>query len=614
MSKKEIHHESFTLKGGTSMKKTSFIVVLTMVALLVMASMAMAAPGDYDPHQTSADYVYDSTDTYTDGAGNVYSPGYFFLDPRAGNLGDPRTTVGGFQIFNANYTGETNVPYFKSNVSDPTTFNTYQRNVAGQLVHTDFQLNTNSCASCHMTHTAQSRKLLFRNGVYTTCTACHDGTLGFLNVFAAPTAENPFGGSKTAGTFGADMGRNASVHLANGAMKLAAAPGGNRANVAHASDNDGLGSTAEDRAKSTWASDFTCASCHGPHGSYSVRLLHSNPNNIAIRMRETGTMANSGGLWQANYALTGADHATYVKKFSATGWNVNNPWFYGYPGGATNGSGALAGRWSRFATRIYAPTLYDPNTVGGPLAAIDGTKIFNTKISVNYGKAYAYFKDQAQVDAFLNYILAAFPTANGGVRYATLDAFLAAHPLKVDIGGVVKVTAGYNYDDTSENRYKSDFINTTTYSGNVIQATGNQAHNAPYNLFCASCHVDYLSVSASSQGDGVGVYSKAHRHTINRGATGGGTMQVKGNNNTLLCVSCHFGHGADSSFMSLANAQLVDANPEYAGTNDVNTSSALKRYVNMSVCWSCHANSSAATIKNSQWYWDSYDTMGQGSW
>jgi predicted CXXCH cytochrome family protein len=607
MSNKEImHHESYT-KGGFIMKKTGLTAVLAAVLLLLLAGAAMAAPGNYGFDVTTGDkYSGALTDSYTDGAGNVYSPGYQFLNPRAGNLANLHNLV------NANRTGETDVPYFKSSETDPSTFNTYQRNVAGQLVHTDFQLNTNSCASCHMTHTAQSRKLLFRNGVYTTCTACHDGTLGFLNVFAAPTAENPYGGSKTAGTFGADVSRNASVHIANGAVKLAAAPGGNR-NVKTVSGTLQGATDADNGAAASWDGEFTCASCHGPHGSYSIRLLHSNPNNISLRKRESGATAATGGLWQAGYIMNAADAEGMVKKFTAQGWNSSNPWYYGYPGGATTGSGALAGRWSRFATRIYAPSLYDPNSVGGPMAAVDGTKLFNTKMSVNYGKGYAYFKDSDQVNAFLDYILAAFPAANGGTRYASLDAFLAAHPLRVDIAGVVKVTAQYNYEDNSENRYKSDFINTTSYSGSVLTGTGT---NAPYNLFCASCHTDYLGNQASQQlaGVGVGVYSKAHRHTINRGATGGGSMQVKADGNQLLCVSCHFAHGVDSSFMSLANAQLVDAHPDFTGTNDVNPSSALKRYVNMSVCWSCHANSSAASLKNSQWYWDSYSQDGRGTW
>lgn len=583
------------------MRKTSFIVALTVIFLLVLATAAMAAPGNYDPHSTSDKMTL--TTSYTDGVGNVYDLGYQFLDPRANNLGDVRTTVGGWTIFNANYTGENNVPYFKSDPADPSTFSTYQRNVVGQLVHTDFQLNTNSCASCHMTHTAQSRRLLFRNGVYTTCTACHDGTLGFLNVFAAPTAENPFGGSKTAGTFGADMGRNASVHLANGAMKLSAAPGGNRANV----------TVTEDNGAGTWNADFTCGSCHGPHGSYSIRLLHSNPNNIALRQRLSGTTANTGGLWRSNLALESFSKEGYFKAFRiplAT-WAANNPWYYGYPGGATQAQSpaSVAGRNPRFVTRIYHPSLYDPNTVGGPMAAIDATRIFNRFFGINYGSSFAYFKTQAEEDNFFNtYLPERFPGQEA--VWADRAAFLAG--LRIDAGGVVRVTASYNHADTPENRYKSDFIKTDSYSGNVLMGT---TTNIAYNVWCASCHTDYLLGSASQNpAEGSGVYSKAHRHTINRGATSGGTMQVKAAGNQLLCVSCHFAHGVDSSFMSLANAQLVDEHPDFAGTNDVNPSSALKRYVNMSVCWSCHANSSATTIKNSQWYWDSYNNDGRGDW
>ena len=585
------------------MKKTSIIVVLAIAFVLVLATVAMAAPGNYDPARTGDAYVSGSvyvTTTYTDSVGNVYSPGYEFLDPRANNLGDTRTTVGEWSIFNANYTGENNVPYFQSSATDPTTFNTYQRNVAGQLVHTDFQLNTNSCASCHMTHTAQSRKLLFRNGVYTTCTACHDGTLGFLNVFAAPTGTNPYGGSVTAGTFGANMSRNASVHLANGLMTLSAAPGGNRANV----------DTAEDNGAGTWTADFTCGSCHGPHGSYSIRLLHSNPNNIALRSRLSGNNANTGGLWIPGMSLENVVKDGYYKAFQipTTSWAANNPWYYGYPGGASTGerNTSFAGRNPRFVTRIYHPTLYDPNTVGGPMAAIDGTKIFNKFFGFNFGSSYAYFKTLADEDYFFNtYLPQRFPGQEA--VWADRAAFLAG--MKIDAGGVVRITASYNYEDNSTNRYKSDFINATSYKGNVLMGTGN---NAAYNAWCASCHTDYLGTAARN-GE-TGVYSKAHRHTINRGATGGGTMQVKADGNNLLCLSCHFAHGADSSFMSLANAQLVDQNPEFAGTNDVNTSSALKRYVNMSVCWSCHANSSATTIKNSQWYWDSYAGSGRDSW
>ena len=61
------------------------------------------------------------------------------------------------------------------------------RSVPTQLTHTAFQLNTNSCASCHMTHTAIGANLLIRSTTSATCAACHDGTMGFLNVNAPAT-------------------------------------------------------------------------------------------------------------------------------------------------------------------------------------------------------------------------------------------------------------------------------------------------------------------------------------------------------------------------------------------------------------------------------------------
>jgi len=87
-----------------------------------------------------------------------------------------------------------------------------------------------------------------------------------------------------------------------------------------------------------------------------------------------------------------------------------------------------------------------------------------------------------------------------------------------------------------------------------------------------------------------------------------------------MCISCHFAHGADSGFMSLADGTLVDdptlhlgGTNDFVGTNDLNPSSALKRYVNMAVCWQCHANSSAQLIKNATWYWEDY-ADGRGDW
>jgi predicted CXXCH cytochrome family protein len=122
-----------------------------------------------------------------------------------------------------------------------------------QRTHGSYMNNTNSCASCHQTHTGASKNLLFKDGEYATCTACHDGTLGFYNVYT---------GSDSAGKFGGTHDGNMSVHLANGTVELKAAPGGN---------NNGI---------DNWTAEFTCASCHAPHGSYSDRLLSPDPNGM----------------------------------------------------------------------------------------------------------------------------------------------------------------------------------------------------------------------------------------------------------------------------------------------------------------------------------------------
>lgn len=172
------------------------------------------------------------------------------------------------------------------------TFGSLVRAVPGQLVHTDFQLDTNSCASCHMTHTAVGRSLLFQQTVSDTCFACHDGTIGALNVLAAPRAaeDERFGGSETAGTFGlVDQEHNASVHNVE-ETTISGAPGGNRG-------NDIVDSAG--RVSTGWAGTFSCASCHAPHGSYSIRLLHANPNFLGWRDANHLAASNfaTGGLW-----------------------------------------------------------------------------------------------------------------------------------------------------------------------------------------------------------------------------------------------------------------------------------------------------------------------------
>jgi len=483
------------------------------------------------------------------------------------------------------------------------TFSTLVRAIPGQLVHSDFQLNTNSCASCHMTHTAAGENLLFQRTVTDTCFACHDGTIGALNVLAAPrpgtTGIERFGGSETAGTFGVTEEFNGSVHNVVGAVSVSGAPGGNRTAVA---DSAGMLSTG-------WAGNFSCSSCHAPHGSYSIRLLHPNPNFLGWRDQNLAEATNfaTGGLWNRGNTLSigavvSGEVYHSVSVTAAPGNIITAPWLYGYLRGTTLtaprtvGTHTLQpGRYNQHNTRIYATNLHDPNTVtdgGGPFSVqVDPVLLLNSFFDINYMTGVITITPENRT------IL-----ANMGVNEANL---------RIDIGRALVVTANTN---PGRPTLALNHLDTESY---------NQMN---YNRFCAACHADYLpqgsgatgtaSARAATMTGGYGTYSLAHRHTVNRAATEGRTMTVTGINaagvdNQLLCVSCHFAHGADSRMMRQANATLNDF---AAPTVDVNPTSALKRYVNQAVCWSCHTNSAATVFKNTNYYWNNYAANQGYNW
>ncbi|MCL5993192.1 MAG: cytochrome c3 family protein [Firmicutes bacterium] len=244
------------------------------------------------------------------------------------------------------------------------------RNVPGQLTHTAFQLNTNSCASCHMTHTAVGANLLIRNTTTNTCFACHDGTMGFLNVNAPATGTAigaGMGGSVAAGTFGVNSTRTPSMHNVLGGVTISGAPGGNRMNT-------------DEQAGASWSEDFTCTSCHAPHGSHSIRLLHGNPNNVALRAMGSVTSGvyTAGGRFSPNaraaaftVAAATYDSANLVWRYPAASvaslvnTTIYGPWVAGYgEGHSITNVARITSSW----TRIYH-SAWDPNTVAGGIYA-----------------------------------------------------------------------------------------------------------------------------------------------------------------------------------------------------------------------------------------------------
>jgi predicted CXXCH cytochrome family protein len=498
-----------------------------------------------------------------------------------------------------------------------------------QRTHGEYQNNTNSCASCHQTHTAASKSLLFKDGVYSTCTACHDGTLGFYNVFGNKDK------ASSAGTFGGTHDGNMSAHMADGAVKIKAAPGGNP---------NGTG---------TWDKEFNCASCHSPHGSYSDRLLHYNPNNMAASTPAEGGLKAGGykagttapvlafaadGKYPAAGTAkfigvkgTKAQHGITDDKIGTTDVVVmvyqksgntdtytktTNPFMYGYPTRGTTGNSHY------YYTRLFTK---DPTTAG----FLNANGTYPTANTADVIDHYDYLAYDTETDATKKaYIYYAkgyiYGPAGGVVENAAFLEISRAYVVKLDLMPIVNASMdsdGDTYADfggvkiTTVNQRALYAGETNKFSVNINERWGVavpgtdkvSGWGVAMSNYCASCHTDYLA-STSNQAagtEGEGTFDKAFRHTTT--------------SDSYTCVRCHFAHGTDVQVMTDAHYRNIDkvaadfiANGEATAETapalakeyllDKSASSALKRFTNMSVCWSCHTSSRAEQLKNTDSY------------
>ncbi|MEH7504203.1 cytochrome c3 family protein [Neobacillus drentensis] len=466
----------------------------------------------------------------------------------------------GTSIENSNKTAE------GVDTNDGTTAGTVIKALTGQKMHTSYQNNTNSCASCHQTHTAKGDSLLFSDTVYNTCTACHDGTLGFANVFASGETAKMTG----AGTFGGTHG--SSQHMANDTIKIKAAPGGNP-------DPEG-----DDKTNGTaWGENFNCASCHAPHGSYSDRLLSYNPNGIASMPASQGGMqlenvpvvdtlpamttpaeiaaAPAVVLYRTTDGTSGVVTVAQYNKGASAYTKSEAPWLYGYDN-RTDGKTY----WSRF--------MKDATTV----AAYGST----AGVYFDYEHAQAYSTADAGKTA-LNNAATGFLARPVVVKMEKDEATHTVNQAAY-FGGSTVTKMG-----VSEQKLKD--LGYTVKADGTVTGIG-----VAMSKFCAACHTDYLAASGTKSthfGDANSA-TAAYRHSTT--------------SDSYTCVRCHYGHGTDAYIMkdSLGRTinDLVTAGQTEADAlnymQDNNASSALKKFTNMSVCWACHNSSHAESIKNTE--------------
>lgn len=450
------------------------------------------------------------------------------------------------------------------------------KNLQGHKTHTSYQNNTNSCASCHQTHTAKGDQLLFADGVYQTCTACHDGTLGFLNVFSDGSLTATSAKTNGAGTFGGTHG--SSMHMSNDTVKINAAPGGNPADQ---TDED----KSDDKVRGTmWGESFNCASCHAPHGSYSDRLLQYNPNGIGAMPASKGgnqlenvpvvdtlpavdAAAPAVVLLRTEDTTTGKVTVAQYNKGTSAYAKSTAPWLYGYDS-RTDG----LSYWSR----LVKPDA-TPETTDDVIAAYGST----SGVYFDYEHAEAYSTSAAGATAlkaagkgFIARPVVVQMAQEGEHGTTVQSAFWSGAPIAQFGGKTEQELKDLGY----------------TVSSGTVKNVGVQM-----SKFCAACHTDYLVSNSTSGGSHFGNETAAYRHSTN--------------SDSYTCVRCHYSHGTDAYIMNdaLGNTikSLVDAGTKTEAEalsymQDNNASSALKKFTNMSVCWACHNSSHAETIKNAE--------------
>ncbi|MBU8914730.1 hypothetical protein BGM25_01560 [Bacillus sp. FJAT-29953] len=405
--------------------------------------------------------------------------------------------------------------------------------------HGFYQNNTNSCAACHQTHTAaQGEALLFKDGVYSTCSACHDGTTGAYNAFATSSAETT---KEIAGTFNisTDSAHNGSLHQSDGSITVSAAPGGGK-------------------SQAVWGGEFNCASCHAPHGAGSTMENNLNMDPLGWGGVEYKALPTGVTLDGATDAQKDSLNGKLFKDLTIIDLDAN--------------SAALASFIKPYVVAkktITAADLSTDKTKEGYMYSRANVQVGQKVIQTYRWTGKAYVRDfslwlRGSSREAANTVLTGAPAT--GLTIVWRDGFAFGAATAVDAVSKAQISLGIDVETTTNIRSLFD----SGYT-NYIYDSGTEM-----SKYCASCHTDYLSNVRTNL---TGTYTQAHRHTTGK--------------DNLTCVRCHYGHGTDATIMKDSNDESYFEG-DHAGKLDYyvdpNPSSALKRYTGMSVCYACHGS------------------------
>lgn len=512
------------------------------------------------------------------------------------------------------------------------------KSIPGQMMHGAYQNNTNTCANCHSTHSGKTEDLLSKESTYETCVSCHDGSLGFYNVFEA-NVEN----DKGPGTFAGTIDGNMSMHISNGSFMNSAAPGADL-NMKDISGSNLLTQNNKD----TFGKEFDCASCHNPHGSSMPFLLKTDPMGYSKIARKEIIGADTNDKSGVYYGGLIIDKIPVIQLVDYPNDPENHP----DPQPIKIGSqftldAAISNNLSAPADLNDNSPLNNYSVVKFQLSVAGSSNFFNgLKADDWVVQVYKYDKDLSK------WVIAPFTSSGEGLDLWTDSSTkLSNWKSTPDDDGFESVVQGYviNGDGawvkvldgtiassityvsniaTTFNFYNFSQNDTVVASGNIFEGTQlyktdytsllNQFNNLgtdpntindqksrfnQFNEWCSTCHMGFNISNAQKNNLGS---AKVYTHHTSSGSEG------------TPCVECHYSHGTDVTWMKgtdglnfngIKNAMTVsgkdfitadgvtikyDSDSTVLDQNilnylkDTNQSSALKRYSNSTSCFRCH--------------------------
>jgi predicted CXXCH cytochrome family protein len=343
-------------------------------------------------------------------------------------------------------------------------------------IHSNYQRNTDACASCHATHTGVGAALLQWATVTETCNACHDGTIAqtydVMNGIIAATGKRTFGGLFNEA---AAEGTNSLSRHSVGTVNIGAAPGGAGA------------SATTDANGSAWANQFECTSCHTPHGQgANFRILTPDVNGLALLGKKVGqALTTTDNLvftspdtnWIAGYPYSKSTKI-YVDGVAAS----STTYTIDYKAGKVTFKAAQTGA----VTADYVPAIKVSATVTDKLTAAE---------TVVYGSGFNKFCGACHTDYNTTGITGAGKNLNGvyheAYRHAVGFAYSSGQKpgLKLGTGNEVSCMTCHVAHGTDQGWW-TDWKTTSGWAGDVTgeNAGSSALKRLPNMSTCEACH------------------------------------------------------------------------------------------------------------------------------